>query len=1170
MADQLTEQQNMAVHDRGGRLLVSAAAGSGKTRVLVERLMDYLTDPQHPANLDEFLIITYTKAAAAELRGKIAEKLADRISREPENRHLQQQLQRLFLTQISTVHSFCASLLKEYAYRIDLSPDFRVAEETECAELRTAALKDLMDRAYAGEADHFRDFVDSQGVGRDDNAITDIVQKVYDSSRCHLDPQRWLDSCLTHVELEGVTDAAQSIWGEYLMQQLFSWLDLQISALRRCQVRMEQAACMEDPAMKIAQLITQLEFLRSSKTWDEVYTRKDIAFGTLSFSKKVEDPVLVEQVKAIRNACREELKQYKKWFANDSRQVLEDLRASTGAAQGIISLVRQFREDFARLKRGRRILDYGDLEHCALDLLLGKSRTGLTAAAREIGQRYREIMVDEYQDSNAVQDAIFTALTQQKQNCFMVGDVKQSIYGFRLADPRIFLEKYTSYVPAEDARPGEGRKIMLSHNFRSGGEVISGINDVFFACMSPQVGGLTYGEAEALREGAPHAPLGDAATELHVLEVADGDSYDKEAAFAARRIRAMLDSGAAVRSGDTLRPVTPEDIVILLRSPSSMAQPFRDALEAEGIRCALDGGANLMDTPEVSTLIALLQTVANPRQDIPLLAALASPVFGFTADDLAEFRSAYKKGSIYDALCHSESEKARQFLDTLDVLRKKARLEPLTQLLQSCFALTRMDSIYGAMPGGKAKKENLQIFFQIAVDYENGSLRTLSQFLEHLQALGSSQLAASGSSAGCVTIMSIHKSKGLEFPVVFLCGLSHRFNLSDMREQVLCDKDLGLGLAVADNVNRIRYSAVSKQAIAAAMKSECISEELRVLYVAMTRAKDRLIMTCTLKNPETKLTKLANRLIPGGEVLVNMEVGCPADWVLSAAIVRVEAGALHAVGGRPEQLITGGCPWKISLVEAEAAAPGHCAEVQEDAPFPEEAMDALRAGLSFRYAHMEATRAPSKQTATGRKGRELDEEVQENAPHSPEPRGWRKPTFRQPSKLAVARGSAVHSAMQFIRYEACTDELSVRRELAHLTDAGLLTADQAAMVNARQLAAFFATTIGKKLVGGAQHIREFKFSILDDGEKYGSGLEGEQVLLQGVVDCALLEPDGITVLDFKTDRVTEETLPQAAAHYRLQLETYAEALARIFQQPIKAKYLYFFHLNRFFGDQDPG
>ncbi len=1167
MADKLTPQQAQAVRDRGGRLLVSAAAGSGKTKVLVDRLLGYLTDPSDPANLDDFLIITYTKAAAAELRSKIAAKLTERIAQEPDNRHLQKQMQRLYLTQISTVHGFCAAILREFSYRIDLPPDFRVADETECRELRENVLKDLLDRAYESQTDenHFREFVDTQGVGRNDSLVPQIIQKVYDSARCHLDPDGWLKSCLENIEPEAISDAAESVWGKFLMEDLFSWLDQQIAVLRDCQTRLQDSGGAEKPAENIAQTVAQLEFLRSSATWDQVYKRKDISFGMLRFSGKQYDPILAEQVKAVRDACKEELQRRVKCFSNDSAQVIADLRQSGAAAEGLIALVRQFDADFSRAKRGRRLLDFGDLEHRTLDLLRGRSRKGITAAAREIGSRFREIMVDEYQDSNGVQDAIFDALTEQRQNCFLVGDVKQSIYRFRLADPQIFLEKYRQYLPAEQEQPMQGRKIMLSHNFRSGAEVISGINDVFAACMSPAVGGLNYGPDEALREGVPHTPLPDAATELYVLEVSDGEAYDKEAAFAASRIRQMLDGGTLVREGEQLRPVRVEDIVILLRSPSSMAGSFRKALEAEGIRCALDGGTNLMDTEEVSTLCAFLQTIANPRQDIPLLSVLASPVFGFTADDLASFREGKKKVCIYDALLQCESPKAREFLEILSQLRRTARLEPLTALLQSCFQLTRMDSVYAAMPGGSARKENLQSFYRIAADYEKASLRSLDQFLEHLEALRSSDLAAAGSSsAGCVTMMSIHKSKGLEFPVVFLCGLCHKFNMSDLREPVLCDQKLGLGLMVADNQKRVRYQSVAKRAIAESMRAESISEELRVLYVAMTRARDRLVMTCAMKKPENKLREIANRLPADGGKLLCMEANCHADWILTAAMQRIEAGAFHAAGGRPEQLKISDYPWKIDLVQVNEVEKSAPALTQTVSQFPEESVNALRAGLAFRYDHEPATQAPSKQTATGRKGRMRDEEAMEDTKDSQrELRAWRKPTFRGGQKSGKAYGNAIHSAMQFIRYEACTDESAISAELARLVEQGYLTQEAGEMVPAGALAAFFASPIGEKLRSGTPHIREFKFSILDDGTKYGDGLEGEQVLFQGVVDCALLEEDGITVVDFKSDHVTESTLPQAVSRYRMQLETYADALERIFEKNVKAKYLYFFHLDRF-------
>ena len=425
MADKLTPQQAQAVNDRGGMLLVSAAAGSGKTKVLVDRLMKYLTDPTDPANLDEFLIITYTKAAASELRGKIAAKLSERIAQEPDNKHLQKQMQRLFLTKISTVHGFCGDILREYAYRLDLAADFRVADENECREIRNVVMQEILDEAYrnAGKDLTFRAFVDTQGLGRDDRLVPEILEKVYDSARCHLDPDEWLESCLRAVDVECVTDAAQTLWGRYLVEELRGYLDDQIVVLRRC---VEDAlACpgLEKPVVNLKQTLEQLERLRGSETWDDIVKNKNLDYGRLTFPRKCDDPELVERIKAARNACKKGLEKQLHSFTDDSARVLQDLAESAEGAEGIIRLVRAFDRAYTKAKRSRRCVDFGDLEHMTLDLLLGKHRSGPTAAAAEIGSRFREIMVDEYQDSNGVQDAIFSALTGNRNNCFMVGDV---------------------------------------------------------------------------------------------------------------------------------------------------------------------------------------------------------------------------------------------------------------------------------------------------------------------------------------------------------------------------------------------------------------------------------------------------------------------------------------------------------------------------------------------------------------------------------------------------------------------------------------------------------------------------------------------------------------------------------------------------------------------------
>ncbi len=1167
MAEKLTREQQMAVDNRGGKLLVSAAAGSGKTKVLVDRLLKYIMDEIDPANIDEFLIITYTKAAASELRGKIAAKLSEHIARDPGNRHLQRQLQRLYLTKISTVHAFCSDILREYAYRLDLPADFRVGDENECTLLRSRAMEQVLEQAYNhidSDAD-FQAFVDTQGLGRSDALVPEIVQKVYDSAMCHISPEEWCDKCITGADAALATDPVQTLWGSYLLEDLFAALDDQIQAMQACVNAVSRIPGLEKPAVLLSDTVNQLRHLRSSSTWDEVIARKNIDYGRLTFPKKADDPSVTEPVKAVRSNCKNVLEKKLRPFCGNATEILEDLEQSAPAARGLIALVRNFSQSYGRLKRQRRVLDFSDLEHKTLDLLLGSGRTGTTTAAREIGDRFREIMVDEYQDSNGVQDAIFSALTQKKQNLFMVGDVKQSIYQFRLADPGIFLSKYATFANAEDAVLGQGRKVLLSSNFRSGGGVIEAVNHVFSTCMSEAVGGLAYGDAEALKEGVPHDPLNEPETELHCLQVKE-DTYAEEAAFVADRICQLIDGTHFVRQGDGLRPITAEDVVILLRSPGSVGMEYQHALEQRGIRCASGGGTDLLLTQEIETLRAFLQIISNPRQDIPLLAVLASPVFGFTADDLAQLRIHNRKCCIYDAVKASTSPKAQHFLEILDVLRRTAAMESLPVLLERIFNLTRMDTIFASMEGGTLRKDNLEAFYHLAVDFGSMGGGDLDRFLNHLEALQERGLLATAepSNAGCVTIMSIHKSKGLEFPVVFLCGLSRRFNQESLRQQVLCHKEMGLGLSCVDSENRVRYPTISKAAIAAKLACDSVSEEMRVLYVALTRARDRLIMTYASQNLEKDIRELALRMDYSGRESMTREVSNPGQWILYSALHRTEAGALFALGGRPAETKVSSKPWLIT-VEDGFVIETDVAETEKSIErVNQQSVEALINARSFHYAHLAATQAPSKQTATQRKGRIKDKEAAELAC---EPviakRIWRRPGFCEQTASGTTYGKAIHAVLQYIRYENCTGEDAVRQELDRLVREQYITPEQGRMADCGKLAAFFASELGQKLMYGENVLREFKFSILDNAADYGEGLEDEQVLLQGVVDCALVESDGITILDFKTDYVTEETLPSVTAHYRPQVETYAHALSRIFRLPIKGKALYYFRLNRF-------
>ncbi len=1168
MADKLTPQQAQAVTNRGGALLVSAAAGSGKTKVLVDRLMGYLLDPVDPANLDEFVIITYTKAAATELRAKIAAKLTELIAQEPGNRHLQKQMQRLFLTKISTVHGFCSDLLREYAYRLDLAADFRVADENECEEIRQLVLSDLLDRAYDQESHNqdFFTFVDTLGFGRDDRFIPQIIEKVYDSARCHMDPQKWLEDCLTAFSCEDLMDASETIWGKYLIGDLHDELDCHIAAMKRCAVLAEGEPKV---SANLWDTVHQMEQRRTLMSWDAICQAGPLIFSTLRFPAKTFDPDLKAQIKAVRDACKAEIGKKLEAFTENSALIFEDMKQSAASARSLIAMVRAFDQAYSAAKRSRRILDFGDLEHKTLDLLLGKNRTSPTAAAPEIGRRYREILVDEYQDSNSVQDKIFSTLTQERKNCFMVGDVKQSIYQFRLADPRIFLEKYHAYAPAEDALAGQGRKVLLSHNFRSGPEIVEAVNDVFGTCMRPTVGGLRYGEQEALREGVPREPLPDQAVELYVLETQE-ETYAEEAEFVADKIQTMLSKGALIRGEEGLRPLTPEDIVILLRSPGSTGGYFQRALEARGIRCAAGSDKNLLQTEEVETLYSFLQTIMNPRQDIYLIGTLASPLFGFTADDLAEFRGANRQGNVYDAMLQSKSRKVKYFLNVLSILRREARMNTLTGLLERCYTMTCIDSIYASMLGGEAKAENLQAFYQLAADFEQGSLRDLSQFLNYLDIMAEDgRIQVKTSAGGCVTIMSIHKSKGLEFPVVFLSNLAYKFSNKSFEEKIYCDQQLGLGMPVADTNRRVFYPSLAKRAIAVKMKAERTSEEMRLLYVAMTRARDRLIMTYASKHLHSsstlsELEKIALRQdFDNGELLCR-SAGSLGRWVLLAASQHIEAGELHTLGGRPSETRLGTFPWVIRTLETTQTEGAEEESKPVQKAVPQNMVSQLKESLLFRYTHSAAVTAPSKQTATGRKGRLKDEEAAENTYEAKHVfRSWRRPSFAPGSINARSYGNAIHTAMQYLAYDKCTSVENVNGEINRLVQEGFLSEEQGDMVNCDHLFQFFQTELGRKLTDGTSYLREFKFSILDDGAHYGEGLENEKVLLQGVVDCALIEEDGITILDFKTDRISYEQIGSAVEKYRTQIETYSEALGQIYEMPIKGKYLYFFHLNCF-------
>ena len=1174
MADKPTIEQQKVIDDRGGKLLVSAAAGSGKTKVLVDRVMKYITDPFEPANIDDFLIITFTTDAAAELRMKIAKALTERIAEEPGNVHLQKQFQRLYLAKISTVHSFCSDILREYAYRLDIPGDFRMLESNEAKLLQESVVIKVLEQAYQqmNSFEDFTTFVDTQGMGRSDDRVPKLILNFYEQARCHLDPEGWLDKCVQDADVTTVSDASETVWGRYLMEDLFSYLQLQASSFRRCAVLCDNAGAPEKYGAFLYGIASMLETLCALTRWDDLVQGLRFKFPTVPRKTKSEPlegeaKELWDRAYFYYNKFKDEFTKSKiRPFVNTSYQTLKDLEQSTASARALVELVRRFSDAYTKVKRSMHVADFGDLEHYALELLLGKNRSMSTAAAREIALRFREIMVDEYQDTNEVQDHIFGALTEARQNLFMVGDVKQSIYRFRLADPGIFLDRYNHYAYSDQAVDGEGRKIILSNNFRSCNSVVDAVNDVFGACMSEKVGDLNYGDAEKLVAGRKYAEVMDPEIEFHCIQT-EGNSYECEAHFVAERILELTNGTHMIRNKDqTLRPITFGDIVILLRSPKTNAPIFRKVLSGKGIETATHGGVDILETDEVIWIRNLLTTINNPRQDIPLVATMLGPIFSFTADDLAAIRCVDRDSLFFDLLLTSDDPKVKSFLSVLDRLRQTARIHSLPELIEEIYSLTHMDTIYASMNHGFVRRENLRAFYQYVVAFDSGKNGDLQQLLEHLELCETDGLKIENNhAADCVTILSIHKSKGLEYPVVFLSCMGKEFGGGSEDDKVLSDPELGLGLFCLDRQTRSRYPTLSAHAIQLKQQSQNLSEEMRVLYVGMTRAQDRLIMTYAGRYMNNDIIKTAMRMDLCDRDLLNSRVSCPGGWVLYTALRRTEAGELFAMGERPLKTVVSKKPWRITASyrnseeeDSTTVEDKQCIRVSESVKAQ------IRNALSFSYPHLAATTINSKQTATQRKGRTKDAEIAEGAkPIAHVIRNWRKPTFASVGTDGRSYGNAVHAVMQYLRFACCDSDAGVVQELGRLVSAGLITKEQSDMINPRQIAMFFETDTGKKLRCSESVLREFKFSILDPADQYGQDLEGENVLLQGVVDCALMEDDGITIVDFKTDRVTQETLDEVTARYRMQVETYAQALSRIFELPVKGKGLYFFSLPGF-------
>lgn len=1149
----LTESQKLAVESRGGTRLVSAAAGSGKTRVLVERLMRYVEDG---ADIDDFLVITYTRAAAGELRSRILSELGARVAADPANRRLRRQTELCCRAGIGTIDSLCGRFLRENAHLAALPPDFRVLEADRAAALRQTVLDRLLDRQYEAldRRPGLRQLIDTLGAGRDDRRLCELTVRLHEAVQSHPDPAAWLTDQKKALAVPPDADAGETAWGRSLLElyagRAAYWVRRleELYAALLAPGRDKLLAAYGD---SLAGTLDGLrEFVRAARQgWDSAGRAAAVPFPR--FRPYRGGDALAESVKAARDACKKTCEGLQETFSALSAELLAEQELTRPALEALLDLTGELDRAYAAEKRRQGVVDFSDQEHMVLRLL-EQRENGLAAS---LSGRYREVLVDEYQDVNECQDRLFTLLSDGGKKLFLVGDVKQSIYRFRLADPGIFLARYHTYHNVASARPdGEPGRILLRENFRSRPEVLDAVNHVFQNLMSPELGELAYDDDAALRPGREYPDGGGARARLTVLSLPEGadeerpDKVALEAAAVARQIRELVDARTPVTDGEGLRPAGYGDFAILLRSHKSAAARFRAALSAEGIPSVAQQGGGFFKSLEVTVLLSLLAVIDNPRQDVALLAVLRSPLYGFTPDELSAVRARDREADFCTALraAAADMPRCRDFLAELEEYRTLAPDLSVEALLDRICGRAGLLALLAAMPDGEARRENVRVLLDYARQFEQDGYRGLFGFvswMHRLEERGEEPRTGSAERADAVQLMSIHRSKGLEFPIVFLAGTGRRFNKADTRGAVLVHPELGVGARVTEPERGVEYPSLAWRAVAARLERETLSEELRVLYVAMTRARDRLYMTCLWSDPDKTLQQLREGLTsPVAPALLEGD-DCPAKWLARAALLP----------GSPVELCL-----RQPLPPAEApAAP------EEEAPgagnmTPEE--ETLRARLDWSYPRPWAAELPSKLTASALPGDPAPDPDGQTLP-APErrPRPARRPDFAGAGRplSGVEKGVAVHTVLQFIDFARTDSAESVAGEIARLLAAGHLTEAQARAAEPERILALFRSALGRRLRSADQVWRELKFSLLTPAETWFPVPPGESVLLQGVVDCCLREGGALTVVDYKTDWVTPETLPGRAAEYAPQVRAYAGAVSRILGLPVRECVLYF-------------
>ncbi|MGP3560543.1 helicase-exonuclease AddAB subunit AddA [Geobacillus sp. BK01] len=1219
-----TDEQWKAIAAGGRDILVAAAAGSGKTAVLVERIIQKVTAEEGAVDIDRLLVVTFTNAAAAEMRARIGEALERELAKRPHSLHLRRQLSLLNRAPISTLHSFCLDVIRKYYYLLDLDPSFRIADETEIELLKEDVLEELLEEEY-GKADNERFFavVDAYTGDRSDAELQEMIFALYEFSRSHPTPDEWLAGLVSMYDVDEQTPVKTLAPARYIAQHA----TMELAAARRfLRLALTLAGKERGPKPYVKRLHEDMDLIadlerRLSGSWDELYhALQSLSFGRLPACRGDGfDAQLIDEAKALRDQAKKKIEALREdVFSLRPSAWLRHMREMKPVVETIVALVRRFSAMFETAKREKGIVDFSDLEHYCLRILRRRDpETGEwqpSAAALEYQGQFDEVLVDEYQDTNLVQETILQLVKKGNErtgNLFMVGDVKQSIYRFRLAEPMLFLDKYKRFTA--DGEAG-GMKIDLANNFRSRAEVLDGTNFLFAQIMGEAVGEMTYDEAAQLKYGADYPSGPDAVPEVMIIdrqcsaeedeeEAAELEAAELEARLMAEKIKELVSRPFYVydRSSGQPRRAMYRDIVVLVRSMTNAPQMI-EQLQAHGIPAAADLSSGYFQATEISVMLSLLKVIDNPHQDIPLAAVLRSPLFRFDENELAMIRLSDPKGTFFEALQSfrqkpaetEEEEKAKKkataFFKQLEVWRTMARRGSLADLIWQLYRDTQFYDFVGALPGGKQRQANLRALYDRARQYESTSFRGLFRFLrfiERLQERGDDLGAARPLSEqeDVVRIMTIHSSKGLEFPIVFLAGLARPFYTRDLRHPYLLDKELGFAARFVHPQLRISYPTMPLLAIQVKKRLELLAEEMRILYVALTRAKEKLYLLASVNDVNKEIEKWKGVAAESGWLLpddVRASARSYLDWIGRALIRHRDARALAAVEAE-EEISSHPSVWRLAIVSAAKLRSGETPADQKDGgtlaaleqgrpvPIGGEWEEEARRRLLWRYRYGKETAVRAKQSVSELKEQRalFGEQADEWMPRKGTAPLFSRPRFMQKKTLTPAeKGTALHIVMRHLDLQAPIDESSIRRQIMRLVEKELLSAEQAEAVDAAMIVAFFATDIGRRLCAAREIYREVPFSLgLPADELYG-GEEmesGRRLLVQGVIDCVFADERGYVMIDYKTDEVTgrfagqkEEAARFLLGRYGAQMRLYRRAIEQIWHVPVAECYLYSF------------